>query len=104
MQILFNSGHHIDGHARMADWTRDVVTRTLERFDQHVTRVEVHVSDVNAGKEGGDDKRCLMEARIEGRPPIAVSHLAGRVEAAIDGAAQKLKRSLTTTLDKHRKR
>ena len=39
-----------------------------ERFSAHITRVEVHLGDENAGKRGSDDKRCMMEARLEGHP------------------------------------
>ena len=43
-----------------------------------------------------------MEARIEGRPPAAVTHHAATVEQAILGAADKLARSIETTIEKMR--
>jgi hypothetical protein len=43
------------------------VTHALRRFASQITRVEVHVADVNAGKQGSADKRCMMEARPAGR-------------------------------------
>lgn len=96
MQIQFNTDESVDGNERLAQHATEVVERLLSRFRDRVTRVEVHVSDVNGKKAGDDDKRCLMEARIAGRQPVAVTELAGTVHQAIDGAAAKLKRALET--------
>jgi hypothetical protein len=68
------------------------------RFTDQITRVEVHLSDLNSHKFGPDDKRCLLEARLAGRQPTAVSHQAGTIQEAIEGAAEKLKSSLESTL------
>jgi len=62
--------------------------------------VEVHLSDVNSDKGGQNDKRCMMEARLEGRQPTAVTHQATTLDQAIDGATDKLKRSIERTLDR----
>lgn len=72
----------------------------IGRFSEHVTRVEVHVADVNSHKITGGDKRCLMEARVAGRQPIAVSENAGPVRQAVAGTAHKFKRALDSTLGK----
>jgi hypothetical protein len=64
--------------------------------------VELHLSDENGKKSGVDDKRCLMEARLAGLAPIAVSHNAATLTQAIDGAAAKLKRALDTAVDRRR--
>ena len=70
------------------------------RFTGQVARVEVHRRDVNSEMFGESGGRCLMEARIAGRQPIAVTEQAATLHQAIDGAARKLKRSLDTTLGK----
>jgi ribosome-associated translation inhibitor RaiA len=62
--------------------------------------VEIHLSDSNGQKAGANDKRCLLEARIAGRQPIAVTEEANSLHQAIDGAARKMKRSLDSTLGK----
>ena len=49
-------------------------------------------------KEGVNDTRCLLEARMEGRQPIAVSHQADTYEQAVSGAIDKLKSSLDTII------
>ena len=98
MQVLLNSDHNIRGDQRLTEIVEGEVDRVLGRFADHVTRVEVHVNDLNGSdKKGGDDKRCQMEARLRGQHPISVSHHAGSLMEAIGGAAEKLEK----TLDRH---
>ncbi len=100
MQIQINTGESVNGREALYRHTEDVVKDALGRFADHVTRIEVHMSDVNGQKAGDNDKRVLMEARIAGRQPIAVTDQAGSLHQAIDGATQKLKRSLDGTFAK----
>jgi hypothetical protein len=68
----------------------------LSRCKHRLTRVEVHLSDVN-GPKGGPDCRCALEARAAGRQPVAVTNDAGTPEAAVKGAVAKMGRLLETT-------
>lgn len=98
MQIQIDTDHTIEGSEAFSAHIRSVVENTLEHFASHVTRVEVHVADENAAKTVGDDKRCVMEARLEGRPPSAVTHHAATVHEAVNGAADKLAHLIGRTL------
>jgi ribosome-associated translation inhibitor RaiA len=69
----------------------------LKRFERRLTRVEVHVADVN-GPKGGADKRVTLEARINGHEPIAVHAEADRVDNAVALAADKAVRALDHAL------
>lgn len=100
MQIQFNTDESVDGREALGRHAEDVVRKGLDRFSSDVTRVEIHLSDSNGQKVGENDKRCLMEARVAGRQPIAVTDEANTLHQAIDGATQKLKRSLDSTLGK----
>jgi hypothetical protein len=71
------------------------VDRLLGRFGAVVTRVEIHLSDVNGQRNGRADKRCLVEARPAGSQPLSVSGSAATVEAAIVAALKKMQRALT---------
>jgi len=102
MHVQINTDRNIQGSEALSAQVEAVVVGALGRFVDHVTRVEVHLSDENGGKGGGEDKRCLMEARLEGRQPTAVSHQAASVEAAMDGAAAKLARAIESTLGRLR--
>jgi len=68
----------------------------LERFGEVITRLEVHLSDENGAKTGLKDKRCLLEARQEGKQPIAVTELAETYDMAVAGAVEKMKASLSS--------
>ena len=56
------------------------------------------MSDENGDKGGPNDKRCMMEARLEGLQPVAVTQLAETLDDAIDGAAGELTRLIEHTL------
>ena len=90
MQIQINTDHNIHGYESAAATVRLTLENALARFSTHITRVEVHLGDENASKRGGDDKRCMMEARVEGHAPVAVTQHAATVGQAINGAAEKL--------------
>jgi hypothetical protein len=63
--------------------------------------VEVHLSDENSDKKGGrDDMRCMLEARLEGRPAIAVTHQATTLDEAVEGAVDKLANLIENTLER----
>ena len=103
MQIQINTDGNIEGHETLATEVSTVVESALNRHSNHITRVEVHLSDENSDKKGGNrDMRCLMEARLEGRQPIAVTHQAATLDQAVDGAADKLTKSIDSTLGRLR--
>lgn len=98
MQIQVNTDDNVEGREELASRVETEITTVLSRFSDQITRVEVHLSDENAGKSGGSDKRCLIEARLTGQQPVAVSHQGSTIEEAYSGAAKKLRRSLESTL------
>lgn len=102
MHIQVNTDNNIEGREELATRVEAVVEKALSRFSDQITRVEVHLSDENSHKGGQNDKRCLMEARLEGRQPTAVTHQAATLGQAIDGAADKLKTVIESTLGRLR--
>ena len=89
MKIQINTDNNIEASEEMTQQTQAVVENALERFTQQITRVEVHLSDENSHK-GGRDKRCVIEARLEGKEPVAVTDQAEHIEQAINSAVEKL--------------
>jgi ribosome-associated translation inhibitor RaiA len=100
MKIQVNTDHNIHGREAMIEQIESVVESTLGHLAEHITRVEVHLSDENGKKGGNTDKRCMMEARLEKHQPIAVTEEAASLDEAIDGAAQKLRRLLDHTVSR----
>jgi ribosome-associated translation inhibitor RaiA len=98
MQIQVNAA---DAQTRDVDeeMVRNEVLKAMERFASRITRIEVHVKDVN-GPKSGDDKQCTMEARLAGLDPMTVTADAPDVRSAVISAAGKLQRKVQSDLEK----
>ncbi len=97
MKIQLNTDDRIDGNEALAAKVAAIVEHALARFSEHLTRVEIHLSDENGDKNGQHDQRCMLEARLEGRQPVAVSDEAATPEQAVHRAAHKLAHLLDST-------
>lgn len=96
MTIQINTDNNLSVHEAFGNKLDDLLSKELIRFSEHITRLEVHLSDENGSKDGINDKKCLLEARLEGRQPIVVTQVANDYEQAVHGAIDKLKSSLAT--------
>jgi ribosome-associated translation inhibitor RaiA len=106
MKIQINTDDHAHGGEALAASVSAMVEQALGRFAGDITRVEVHMSDENGSKGGENDKRCMIEVRLEGRKPAAVVEHAATMKQAVHGATSKLVRMLDSTLGRlndHRK-
>lgn len=105
MQFQFNSDSSVMGTADVASRIEQQVRQRLARFEDRLTRLEVHVSDVNGRKAGSDDKHCTIEARPRGGRPIGVTGKAADVDAAARIAAGTMAERLERVFgkaDRHR--
>jgi ribosome-associated translation inhibitor RaiA len=102
MQVLVHHDDTIRGSDRLTQMATATVESVLDQFAEQITTVEVHFADENSTKSGGDDIRCSIEVRFEGRKPTAVSHHASDLEVALETAAQKMARSLERQLGRLR--
>lgn len=98
MQIQINTDHNIQANEALATRISGLVEKTLSRFSEHITRVEIHLSEENSHKSGQKDKSCMMEARLEGRRPMAVTHQAATLHQVIEDTAGKLARLIESNL------
>jgi len=94
MQIQFNTGKNVTVSEGLITSSKSLISEELRRYSQQITRVEVHFSDEDGNKDGFNDKRCMVEARLAGMKPIAVTSQAHTNEQALFGAINKLKSSL----------
>ena len=76
------------------------VRQRLARFEERITDVEIHVSDINGPRGGNADLRATLEARVNGIPPVAVADQGNTIDQAIVGAAKKAVRALDHQLGK----
>lgn len=97
MQVIINTDHNITLTEVEIGAMQRVVESKLEHFASRLTRVEVHLSDESAGRSTGDDIRCRIEARPEGRNPEFVTDEAASVDDAAGGALRKMAHVLEST-------
>ena len=102
MIIQLNTDKNLSVHQAFGAQLHDLLSKELNRFSEHISRLEVHLSDENGGKDGQNDKRCMIESRLEGRQPIAEIANAGKNEHSVAEAIDKLKNSLDTILGRLR--
>lgn len=98
MQINVNTDKTIERHQGLDDHVQTVVGEAVKRFGEHITTIEVHLSDENSAKSSDGGNRCMLEARITGYQPVVVSDHSATLHQAINGAADKLKRAIDSAL------
>ena len=74
----------------------------MKHLANHITRIEVHLSDQNADKGGSDDIQCKIEARVEGMQPVTVVSKSESKEKALAEAIDKTKAALSTRIGKRK--
>jgi ribosomal subunit interface protein len=94
MKIQLNSDKNIQITERFEKYFSEKINRALKRFENNITRIEIHLSDQNANKTGPDDIVCKVEARIKDLQPVIVTGKSDTKEKALDEAIKKMKASL----------
>ena len=103
MQIQVHTDNHIAGDERLSEYAETGIHLALGHLADRITRVDVHLADENGETKGaGRDKRCVLEAHVAGQPPVTVTHHAGTVREAFEGAGGKLERVLAGIEDRRR--
>ena len=90
MNIQINTDHNIKSNKTLIAKFSSTIKNALSRISDNITSVQVHLSDEDGNKKGNNDKRCMIEARLEGRRPIVVTEHAANLNQALDGALDKL--------------
>jgi hypothetical protein len=92
--IHVNSDKNIRVDDRVMAFVQGETDRALRRYAENLTRVDFHITDVNSHKFGLLDKRCLIEARPSGHPPVVATMVAPNVRSAVTGSLSKLRTAL----------
>jgi hypothetical protein len=89
-------------------WVGRRLAGVLRRFGRRLTGIDVFFEDLNGPRRGGAGIRCVMEARVNHRPPLAVQARSGDLYTAIGGASRKLgvavSRAVGRATSRHRRR
>lgn len=102
MQIQINSDKNIELTKDAKDDLKLKVEKKLARFDNLITRVEVHLSDENSDKSGLNDKKCLIEARLLNRQPIIVTDHSENTGKSFVACLNKIQRKINAIVEKMR--
>ncbi|HEX8191295.1 MAG TPA: HPF/RaiA family ribosome-associated protein [Allosphingosinicella sp.] len=100
MFIQIHTDNQIESSTERDDRLEEQIRQRLARFEERVTHVEVHVSDVNGPRGGGSDLRASLEARLNGLQPVAVHDNGPDVQRAVLGAAKKAAAALDRQIGK----
>ena len=100
MTIQINTDNTLNSDKQQQDFFKSQITESLKRQQSHITRIEVHLKDENGKKDGLNDVSCMLEARLEGRQPIAVTYQTDTAELAVSGAIEKIKTAIGSILGK----
>ena len=100
MHIEETHNEDVGADAALYERIEGAVRQHLGRFERELTSVELNLMDMNAGREGGSDKRVSLEGRPTSHQPVAVKGEGGTFEDAARVAAKTLERRLDSVLGK----
>jgi len=90
VDININTSNNVAGRDALVTHYESTVRSRLSRFEGRLTRVEVHLGDLNSAHKDGDDKSCMIEARPAGMGPVSASDQRATHEMAAAGALDKI--------------
>ncbi len=100
MIVNINTSNNVSGRDAFVAHFESTMRTRLARFEERLTRVEVHFGDTNSAQKDGDDKSCVIEARPAGMDPVTVSDQRASHDQAASGALDKLAVSLERAFGK----
>lgn len=100
MDIQINTANNLEGRQAATERLEALVSDRLSRFEDRLTRVELHVGDENGERSNGADIRCQIEARPAGHDPVSVTDQSDSIDQAAAGALGKLTTALDRTFGK----
>jgi hypothetical protein len=100
MIILINTDKNLQENEAKREALKMLIRQEMKPFIPHISRIEVHLTDENGAKSGFDDKRCLMEVRMLGRLPMAVTAHAETEDFAVAAALEILKELFVQSMRK----
>ena len=98
MQINVNTDRTIQNHQGLDEHVESVVRGSIDRFGDHITSVEVHLSNENKEKHADGGNSVMMEARVRGYQPIVIHDHSDDLRQSIKNAGGKLARALDSAI------
>lgn len=91
MDFIYNTDNQLPGSAESGEAVERLIRdRLTPRFAHRLSRIEVHLRDLDGERNGGDSIEATIEARPRGGDPIAASDRSRNSGAALRGALSKI--------------
>jgi ribosome-associated translation inhibitor RaiA len=101
MQIQVHTDGQIHSDENFIAKVKEHLQDKLKRYEKRIMRLEVYFHDENSStKKGDQDKRCQIEARLNGLKPLSASDDQSSVMQALSGATKKLEAVIESALGK----
>jgi hypothetical protein len=102
MLVRINTDNNSSKSQEFINGVSSYISEKVKRYAHQITRIEVYFTDENGQKESPNDKRCLLEFRLDNLPPMAVSKYASSHQAALEGALDKFAAAMKKKIGKLR--
>lgn len=107
LEIQFNSDNAVNGNDDLSAQARERISERLsERFGSRLTRIEVHVRDIDGTSNGPEGIEATIEARPSNGSPIVVTARNSSPMEAVNSALGTMVTRLDAVFgkaDRHRK-
>lgn len=100
MQIQINSDNITKAQAQTIEAMEALLRDRLDRFAPRLSRLEVHLKDINSTSAGPPETSCTLEARPNGLEPLSVDSNGATIDQAVTAAAAKMITALDLTFGK----
>lgn len=90
MLVQINTDNRIAGSAGFSQAMETRLRERLDRFSSRLTRVELHVRDVDGTTNGANGVEAKLEVRPAGGAPLLTTAQGPDPDAALAGALRKI--------------
>jgi hypothetical protein len=94
MDIQVRTDYHVDGDQGLIGYVEQEVSSGLAGFSERITSVQVHLSEESGARKGPHELRCLMEVRLAGHAPVAVTRHGNSKDIVVHGAVADMRKVL----------
>lgn len=89
MLIQVNTDNRVEGTEAANAAIEARIRERLARFADRLTRIELHIRDVDGDRNGGQGMEATLEARPAGGQPIVVNAQASSIDSAVADVVRK---------------
>ena len=89
MLIQVNTDNRVEGAEAANAAIEARIRDRLARFADRLTRIELHIRDVDGDRNGGQGMEATLEARPAGGQPIVVNAQASSIDSAVADVVRK---------------